>query len=101
MKDTKRSTDKQDFCELRASLCSCQAGVCFLRTQYQNNFLRLSESPHSVLTYAVFRFLKDPFNEPKTCGHEVVIGSHTGVTVKQPCEVWGFHSGVTEDTDLL
>lgn len=56
MKDTKRTTDKQDFCELRARVCSCRVGVCFLRKQYQSNFLRPSESPHSILTYSVFHF---------------------------------------------
>ena len=78
MKDTKRTTDKQDFCELRARVCSCQASVCFLRKQYQNKFLGLSESPPSILMCAVFHFLKDSFNEPKTCeGHEIVIRSLT------------------------
>lgn len=77
-KDTNRTTDKQDFCELGARVCSCQAGVCFLGKWYQNNFLRPSESPHSLLTYAVFHFLKDSFNELKNCeGHEIVIRSLT------------------------
>lgn len=78
MKDTKRTTNEQDFCDLRGRVCSCQAGVCFLRKQYQINFLRLSESPHPLLTYAVFHFLKYSFNESKTCeGHETVIRSLT------------------------